>query len=278
MTGSDFTWLQCMPCIRCFDQGDLDYLHTDFNWGLHAVDCRSIQCIHIVNPSVTEVFCEAGDCQCKYMIEYSDDSTSAGDVFQTLLRLQTSAGDYVLFPSFIFGCSRETRGDFSAVSSGIVGLGRAPASMVSQLYNYIDGKFAYCLVPLGQDVVSEMRFGPIAVVSGPDVIYTPMIATYPTSYNYHILMEGITVGDVYVPYLSGNTIANTIIDCGTTVTRLPPRLYSFLEEQVARQLDRLYRRGDEAILGTLLQANFMVSYDLQRRQIAFKKMNCANLD
>ncbi|XP_054816911.1 aspartic proteinase CDR1-like [Prosopis cineraria] len=237
-TGSDFTWLQCLPCIRCFNQGDLDYLHTDFNVGLHAVDCTSPLCIQIVNPSVTEVLCDADNCQCKYMMEYSDGSTSAGDVFHTLLRLQTTPGNYVGFPRFIFGCSRETTGDFSTIASGIIGLGRAPASMISQIYDYIDGKFAYCLVPMGQDAVSEMRFGQIAVISGPGIIYTPMIPQILTSDNYHILMEGITVGDVYVPYLE----------------------------------------GDKAVLGTILQANFMVSFDLERKKIGFKKMNFSFLE
>ncbi|XP_054816907.1 aspartic proteinase CDR1-like [Prosopis cineraria] len=323
-TGSDLTWLQCIPFTTSFDQGSLPYLDTNFNWGLHVVECQSRPCVHIVNPSVTQVFCAHDSCQCKYMVSYADDSTTAGDVFHTLLRLQTVNGDFRGFPMFIFGCSRETTSDIGpGAFSGIVGLGRGPASLVSQLYNYIDGKFAYCLAPVGQDADNDMRFGPIAAVSGPDVVYTPMIAGNSITY-YHILMEGITVGDVYIPFLSGNTIV---------VTRLPERFYSFVEGQVARHLDPLYTRArdpggfyslcysitdveriqgpgitihlrggdlalsayniyamiddgllcfnfksypaDEAILGTMLQANFMVSYDLRRRQIAFKKMNCA---
>ncbi|XP_054816910.1 aspartic proteinase CDR1-like [Prosopis cineraria] len=329
-TGSDLTWLQCTPCTRCYSQGNLPFLDTNFNWGLHAVECLSFTCVHIVNPSVTQVFCDYGYCQCKYLIAYADRSSTIGDVFATLLRLQTRNGDYIGFPTFIFGCSTETTGSFSTGASGIVGLGRGPASLVSQIRDSIEGKFGYCLVPVGQDAYSQMRFGQSAVISGPDVVITPMIATTPINY-YHISFEGITVEGVYIPYITGN-LGNAIIDSGTIVTRLPARLYSFVESQVALHLDRLYTRVQrrfyslcyshnnietmggpkitihlrggnlvlspeniyiqvdygavcfnfkshptDLVIGTNVQANFIVSFDLQRREIGFLKINCASL-
>ena len=111
------------------------------------------------------------------------------------LRLQTITGAYVRFQSFTFGCSREAIGGFDSAAFGIVGFGRAPGSLVSQIYDRINGLFGYCLVPIGgTDIYSKLKFGQSAIILGSDVIHTPIVSREPTDL-YFISMEAISVGN-----------------------------------------------------------------------------------
>ena len=211
ITGSGFAWLQCIPSTSSYDQGHLEFLNTDDIFrDLSPVHCYSRKCTQVVKESVHKQYKDEESCQCKYQIRYGDGSVSDGHVFNALLTLQTISGVYVRFPSFIFGCSRDVHGPFHSGTSGIVGFGRDPGSLVSQIYDRIGGLFGYCLVMFGgPDMYSELKFGQNAVILGPDVIHTPIMSREPNEF-YYITLEGISVGNKRITFTTGDMMVNLI--------------------------------------------------------------------
>ncbi|PNX84167.1 aspartic proteinase cdr1-like protein [Trifolium pratense] len=135
---------------------------------------------------------------------------------------------------------------FRGQSSGIVGLGGGPVSLITQLGSSIGGKFSYCLLPSsfrGSNTTTKLNFGDAAVVSGDGVLSTPIVKKNPIVF-YYLTLESFTVGNKRVKYgtsfLGDSEEGNIIIDSGTTLTLLPPDVYSNLESAVLEvvKLDR----------------------------------------
>ena len=138
-----------------------------------------------------------------------------------------------LRPVSTFGCSSQTKGDATGFV-GLVGLGGGPLSLISQLGDKIDNKFAYCLLPYNSKSTSTLKFGQDAVISGSGVVSTPLI-TDPNKPTYYFLtLKGISVGQssTQTPQKNGNII----IDSGTTFTLLEKSFYSELEAIVKQAI------------------------------------------
>ncbi|KAM1262865.1 hypothetical protein ACFX13_028612 [Malus domestica] len=67
---------------------------------------------------------------------------------------------------------------YSKNGSGMIGLGRGPVSLISQMSSSIYGKFSSCLVHTfsGFNSSSTMSFGIEAVVSGTTAVSTPLLS------------------------------------------------------------------------------------------------------
>ena len=141
-------------------------------------------------------------------------------------------GHRVKIPRIFFGCSNNNEGIFDEESSGIIGLGGGPLSLVSQLNKYIGGKFSYCFVPTTSNVSSKINFGTNGLVSGKGVVSTPLVAKKPSTY-YYVTLEGISIGNTTFAYrasskASASDVVNMIIDSGTTYTFLLPEFHKDL--------------------------------------------------
>ncbi|CAN1271770.1 Aspartic proteinase CDR1 [Linum perenne] len=202
----------------------------------------------------------------------------------------------------VFGCGHENTGTFDAKGSGIIGLGKGPASLISQLGSIAGGKFSYCMVPYitPNQTTSTMHFGQNAVVSGPKVVTTPLLSSNLGQTFYALDLEFVSVGRTIIPFdgpsFSKNA-GNIIIDSGTTLTIVPTHFLSefstALEAQVTganRTSDpqgflslcysdtviclAFYGNDDVSIYGNLAQQDFLVGYDLQKRTVSFKHTDC----
>ncbi|KAI3672583.1 hypothetical protein L6452_38676 [Arctium lappa] len=111
-------------------------------------------------------------------------------------------------------------------------LGSGPLSIIKQLDDTIQGKFSYCLVQMFHNVsnatAGKIHFGDHAVVTGPDVVSTPLKTTIPPTY-YYVTLEHVSVGNRKLPYKSAAAMKNSgfngqniIIDSGTTLTLVSP--------------------------------------------------------
>ncbi|CAN1245884.1 Aspartic proteinase CDR1 [Linum grandiflorum] len=291
-TGSDVIWTQCKPCRNCFKQiapmFDPKKSSTYTN-----LRCSSKMC----STALTDrIFCRNGDV-CAYSMNYGDQSYTIGDVAIDTLTLNSTTGRPIAFHNMIIGCGHDNFGTFANTTSGIVGLGGGPASLVSQLGSTISGKFSYCLPPFGSKKPSTLSFGQSAIVS-----------------------HGIRT-----PLLSDNQ-GNIIIDSGTSLTLVPEGVLSQLQDAVDSQvrggtpsqvegmapcyndLGRLivpnvtmhFQGGDVvltrmntfveagdnvycfafvetdsiAIYGNVAQHNFLVGYDIKERSVTFKPKDC----
>jgi hypothetical protein len=140
------------------------------------------------------------------------------------------------------GCGTDNTMRFVGNNSGIVGLSGGSLSLVNQLGDAIQGKFSYCLVPMfsQSNLSSKLNFGDNAIVSGGGTVSSPIVPPndQQSSIFYYLHLEGFSVGDTKVDFGSPSSqpAGNIIIDSGTTLTLLPPDVYSNLESAVAEQV------------------------------------------
>ncbi|XP_057512539.1 aspartic proteinase CDR1-like [Actinidia eriantha] len=249
-TGSDLIWTQCMPCTDCYKQ-TAPLFNPKSSSTYKDVPCSSSECQDFPRSS-----CSDND-TCEYSVLYGDRSHSHG-----VLATETLSLGSTNVPGIVFGCGFDNGGTFSGDGSGIVGLGGGPVSLISQMNSSIDGKFSYCLVPMSSQnsKSSQMHFGDNAIVSGLEVVSTPIISKSPSTF-YSLTLEGITIGRQRVEFHSDsssspNAFGNIIIDSGTTLTYLRSDFYDQFEAAVKttvklqptsdplQMLNLCYRMGD----------------------------------
>ncbi|PNX78554.1 aspartic proteinase cdr1-like protein [Trifolium pratense] len=230
-TGSDIVWLQCEPCDPCFNQTS-----PKFNPSKSS-SYKNIPCSSDLCQSVRDSSCNSDNCQ--YTIKYGDGSHSEGDLSLETLALESTTGRRISFPKTVIGCGTDNTMSFEGQSSGIVGLGGGPVSLITQLGSSIGGKFSYCLLPSSfreSNTTTKLNFGDAAVVSGDDVLSTPIVKKNPAVF-YYLTLESMTVGNKRFKYggsfLGDSEEGNIIIDSGTTLTLLPSDVYSNLESAVS---------------------------------------------
>ncbi|KAK4364827.1 hypothetical protein RND71_016185 [Anisodus tanguticus] len=237
-TGSDLTWIQCKPCKECFKQTaplfDFRKSSTYKTVGCHTKACEAVGNVHCVRENV-----------CEYEMIYGDRSQSIGDVAYETFTFRSTTNkkvDKISIPNVVFGCGHDNGGSFGNNTSGIVGLGGSNVSIIKQLDKQVNGRFSYCLIPNDfsssspSNATSHINFGAAAVVSGPNVVTTPIIPKDPDTY-YYINLESVSVGEKKLEFktsqlsssTTGQDLGNMIIDSGTTLTFLPNDFYPAFE-------------------------------------------------
>ena len=236
-TGSDLTWTQCRPCTHCYKQV-VPFFDPKNSSTYRDSSCGTSFCLALGNDRS----CRNGK-KCTFMYSYADGSFTGGNLAVETLTVASTAGKPVSFPGFAFGCVHRSGGIFDEHSSGIVGLGVAELSMISQLKSTINGRFSYCLLPVFTDssMSSRINFGRSGIVSGAGTVSTPLVMKGPDTYYYLITLEGFSVGKKRLSYKGFSKKAeveegNIIVDSGTTYTYLPLEFYVKLEESVAHSI------------------------------------------
>ncbi|WVZ02887.1 hypothetical protein V8G54_023693 [Vigna mungo] len=248
-TGSDINWLQCKPCKPCYNQTspmfDPSKSSTYRTLSYSSRICKSVQ-------GTTR----DGD-NCEYTISYGDGSMSQGDLSEEILTLDSTNGSSIQFPGTVIGCGRRNTVSYEGKSSGVLGLGRGPVSLISQLGSSIGGKFSYCLAPTS-NTSSRLNFGDAAVVSGKGTVSTPIISRGPVF--YYLTLEAFSVGNKRIKLGSSSSESdgegNIIIDSGTTLTFLRDDDYSKLESAVAHEVKLKRVKGPYKQLSLCFESSF----------------------
>ncbi|XP_051119593.1 aspartic proteinase CDR1-like [Andrographis paniculata] len=223
-TASDLTWMQCLPCTRCYKQ-----ISPIFN-PRNSKTYKKISCKTDICNAAGDTNCGAKR-RCRYNILYGDNSASSGDLSEDTLSFVNAT-----FPKTIFGCGHDTTGTFADVGSGIVGLGGGTVSIINQLNHSINGKFSYCLTSVSSNATSKISFGAAAVFSGSGAVKTPIVKKDPDTF-YYLTLEAVTVDGQKLYYKSettGTQPGNIIIDSGTTATFLDDNFVGHLEAAVEK--------------------------------------------
>jgi len=239
-TGSDIVWLQCEPCKECYNQTTPKFKPSK------SSTYKNIPCSSDVCKSVQGTFCNDQKI-CEYSISYGDSSNSEGELSVDTLTLESSTGRPISFPNTRIGCGTDNTVTFEGATSGIVGLGGGPASLITQLGSSIDAKFSYCLLPnpVESNTTSKLNFGDAAVVFGDGVVSTPIVKKDPIVF-YYLTLEAFSVGNKRIEFegsSNGGNEGNIIIDSGTTLTVIPTDVYNNLEAAVL-ELVKLKRVDD----------------------------------
>nr|CAD1836544.1 unnamed protein product [Ananas comosus var. bracteatus] len=219
-TGSGLTWTQCKPCINCYPQND-PYFDPHQSPSFIDISCSD------QNP------CPQGNYHCinslcHYEIPYVDGSHTSGTLSKDTFGFRSSHGDHFEFVNGLtFGCSHNSHlvASNHGYPSGIMALGSSGESFARQLINHgSQGRFSYCLPPIGSASTTYLRFGDNIVQRG--VVQTTPIVPAQGVYVHYIILNDISIGTKRVgfePHMFSrkpNGSGGFFVDSGTFLSRL----------------------------------------------------------
>ncbi|KAJ9671128.1 hypothetical protein PVL29_027222 [Vitis rotundifolia] len=223
-TGSDLIWTQCKPCKDCFDQ-PTPIFDPKKSSSFSKLPCSSDLCAALPISS-----CSDG---CQYLYSYGDYSSTEG-----VLATETFAFGDASVSKIGFGCGEDNDGSGFSQGAGLVGLGRGPLSLISQLG---EPKFSYCLTSIDDSKgISSLLVGSEATAK--NAITTPLIQNPSQPSFYYLSLEGISVGDTLLPIekstfsIQNDGSGGLIIDSGTTITYLEDSAFAALKKEFISQM------------------------------------------
>jgi hypothetical protein len=233
-TGSDLVWTQCdAPCRRCFPQPSP--LYAPARSATYAdVPCESAPCAAALPAGSTR----CSSARCAYYFSYGNGSSTDGVLATETFAFGSGA---TTVRNLAFGCGTDNLGGADN-SSGLVGMGRGPLSLPSQLGVT---RFSYCFTPFNDTTTSSPLFLGSSASLSPAARSTPFIpspAVPRRSSYYYLSLEGITVGDTLLPIdpavfrLTGSGRGGLIVDSGTTFTALEERAFVLLARAFVAQV------------------------------------------
>ncbi|CAL5199743.1 unnamed protein product [Lathyrus oleraceus] len=248
-TGSNLMWVQCKPCNICYNQTS-PIFNPSKSSSYQNILCSSRTC-----KSVEATSCSYDRDACKYTVDYGRGTKTQGDLSVETLTLNFTSGSIVSFPKIVIGCgyTNTLSWEYNGQSSGVVGFGKGPTSFIKQLDSLIDGKFSYCLNDNELNLSSKLNFGDAAIVSGDNVLSSPMInmiGNYQKDY-YYLNLKAFSVGNKRIKFRGFknkgiNASTDTIlVDSGTPVTIFPHHFYHRLESAV-KKVVKLKRFKDDS--------------------------------
>ncbi|OIV95433.1 hypothetical protein TanjilG_06895 [Lupinus angustifolius] len=168
-------------------------------------------------------------------------SITQGALASETITFKSSTGEPIQVNDIIFGCGHNNTGVFNDHEMGIIGLGRGPTSLISQISSTFGGnKFSQCLVPFHTDISisSKMSFGQGSEVLGDGVVSTPLV-NKDGGPLYFVTLLGVSVEDTRFEISNNSETApkgNMFIDSGTPPTLLPQQLYDQVFDEVRKQV------------------------------------------
>ncbi|CDP04617.1 unnamed protein product [Coffea canephora] len=227
-TGSDLIWTQCKPCQQCFDQST-PIFDPRKSSSFSTLSCSSSLCEALPMSS-------CGTDGCEYLYTYGDYSTTQG-----VMAAETFTFGEVSVPKVAFGCGEDNEGSGFGQGAGLVGLGRGPLSLVSQLD---EPKFSYCLTSIDDSSTSTLLMGSLANANNSDTASktTPLVVNPSQPSFYYLSLEGITVGGTRLPIkkstfaLNSDGSGGVIIDSGTTLTYLEKSAFDLVKKEFTSQM------------------------------------------
>ncbi|KZV32897.1 Aspartic protein nepenthesin-2 precursor [Dorcoceras hygrometricum] len=249
-TGSSFSWVQCEPClVYCHPQAGSRF-DPSASRTYQKLPCGTSQCSSLKVATLNSPMCTASN-TCIYSATYGDQSFSVGYLSRDTLTFGSES-----LPGFVFGCGQDNNGLFGR-SAGLIGLGKDSLSTLSQLSTKYGRVFSYCLPTstfLGN--TGSGGFLSIGTASNSAHKFTPLLAG--DSSLYSIKLSAI--------YLSGKSLAvgssgyssPTIIDSGTTISRLSAPVYSALKQEFVKIVSTKYKIAPSF---SILDACFYGTFD-----------------
>ncbi|XP_050115835.1 aspartic proteinase CDR1-like [Malus sylvestris] len=261
-TGSTLIWTQCEPCIDCYKQKNPKFDPRKSST-YRNVSCGAQECNLLIDSGPNSCSSSSDHRQelCNYNYSYVDGATTIGLLAKETITLKAASGKPIPLQNIVFGCGHNNTGEtFQENQMGVVGLGIGNMSFISQISPAVGGKkFSYCLVPshANPTSTSKMSFGNGSEVLGEGVVSTRLISELDNN-AYRVTLEGMSVGDKFVPFNSsgnGASPGNTILDSGTPNTYLPQQFYDPLVAELKKQIAMSPSEIMDPTFGTLVCYN-----------------------
>lgn len=215
-TGSDLVWVKCGPCASCTPPGSPSFDPTNSS-SFYKLPCSDPLCRGLKSQSKAK--CGAGGTECEYRYSYG---VTADHYTEGYMGIDTFTIGSDAVPGVGFGCTTRSEGNYGT-GSGLVGLGRGPLSLVSQMGV---SAFSYCLVH-DFSMASPLLFGTMANLTGTGVQSTPLVNS--TTSLYAVTLKNISIGSATIP---GSATDAVVFDSGTTLTFLAEPAYTAAKEAI----------------------------------------------
>ncbi|CAI0474261.1 unnamed protein product [Linum tenue] len=224
-TGSDLIWTQCAPCVNCYPQ-NTPIFDPARSSSFSKLPCSNRFCSFFANPC-------GNDGACNYVYPYFDESVTKGVLATETLSFGGAGGGKL--PGIAFGCGRDNTGDLN-LGGGLVGLGRGPLSLVSQLK---EPRFAYCLPSVDiPNARGTLTLGSLAGLGNGAALAktTRLLRNLQKPTFYYLAFQGISVGGTRLPIdpsvfaIQVDGSGGLVIDSGTTYMRLRQPAFNVVKE------------------------------------------------
>lgn len=234
-TGSSLSWIQCQPCLGyCHPQvGPL--FDPSASGTYTSLSCHTNECTSLKDATLNSPMCTKSD-KCVYTATYGDQSFSQGFLSKDSITFGSES-----LRSFVFGCGQNNDGLFGK-SAGLFGLAKNSLSMLSQLSIKYGKAFSYCLPtasPLGK--LGSGGYLSIGTSSTSAHKFTPMLSSSRDSSLYFLKLSAITVSGKPLGVAASDYSVPTIIDSGTTISRLATPVYTALREALVKIISPKYK-------------------------------------
>lgn len=245
-TGSSLSWIQCQPClVYCHPQA-APLFNPSASHTYQTLSCETNDCSSLKDATLNSPMCTSSD-KCVYTATYGDQSFSRGYLSKDSLTFGSET-----LPSFVFGCGQNNDGLFGK-SAGLVGLAKSSLSMLSQLSTKYGKGFSYCLPsssPLGKTGGGGyLSIGTTASSSASS--FTPLLSDSRDPSLYFLKIYAITVSGKPLAVTAAGYSVPTIIDSGTTISRLSAPVYGALREELVKIISSKYKLSESfSILDT----------------------------
>ncbi|KAL5211586.1 hypothetical protein ABZP36_022433 [Zizania latifolia] len=244
-TGSDLNWLQCAPCLDCFEQRG-PVFDPAASLSYRNVTCGDPRCSLVSSLTAVRACRRPRGDPCPYYYWYGDQSNTTGDLALEAFTVNlTAEGASRRVDDVVFGCGHWNRGLFHG-AAGLLGLGRGPLSFASQLRAVYGHAFSYCLVDHGSSVGSKIVFGDDDVLLGhPQLNYTAFAPAAADTF-YYLNLKAVLVGgemlniSTSVFDVAKDGSGGTIIDSGTTLSYFAEPAYQLIRQAFVDRMNKAY--------------------------------------
>ncbi|GLJ40248.1 hypothetical protein SUGI_0826480 [Cryptomeria japonica] len=229
-TGSDITWIPCATCTDCAG----DVFDASKSSTYKYLSCSSETCQALGSTPT------CGNYKCSIKQTYGD-----GSEVTQLLSTESLAVASQSMPAFVFGCATDRTGLITS-TPGLVGFGRESISFVSQTANLLQKTFSYCIP--SSTATGCLSLGK-STLSSSGLQFTSLLTNSAKPSFYYVALNGVSVGEdrVAVAAMEQSSGKGTIIDSGTTITRLAEPAYGSVRDSFVRQLSNLSRAAPYSI-------------------------------
>ncbi|PIA34594.1 hypothetical protein AQUCO_03700111v1, partial [Aquilegia coerulea] len=239
-TGSKLFWLQCDPCLKCYNMSIPRY-NLETSETFIPMLCDDSDCSNVPGNNCSERYDK-----CQYTQRYVDDTASTGIMgFDTLFFRDHSLNNGLLMYRWelvTLGCGsyNEFRSMAKPYPPGIVGMNRNPLSLIGQTEHK---RFSYCFGDRNEGASGYIRFGDATDFKEND--YTSLLLLGgDRNEHYYVTLKDISVGDVslslgrFFRYDNEFKEGGFLIDSGSVYTLLYSEAYYKLTAELGRQLNK----------------------------------------
>ncbi|XAR62657.1 Nepenthesin [Bertholletia excelsa] len=227
-SGSNILWTQCEPFSHCHKQLEPKF-NSSASKTYRNVSCPSPLCPE--SQGVTNIPTSCSNNSCMHSTTYGDKTYTRGNLAIDKLTPTPS----VAVNDYVIGSGRNNGGP-NGLTAGIMGLGRDPLSVVSQIGP--DKYFSYCLPKITSCSSSgHLSFGKPKDYS--ILKFTPLWTNYPFAVPniYAINITGIKVAENMLPIPdSAFRSGVNLIDSGATFTSFLTLVYTVLRTAIRREM------------------------------------------